>query len=1062
MCRSNYLLSIIVLAALLGVAVPGPVRAAEPDDVYWAAGFNLPGPVGNIEAQVVFDNKLIVAGEISSVDADSAHNVAMFNGVSWAPFPTGFDDGIVYALCVYNGALIAGGTFRNSDGHYLGGVASWDGAQWQSIGAGDVDVYSLAVFSGKLAVGGTFTTIGGISASRVATWDGLAWGALGTGLRHHATVGEVQGLTEFDGELVAAGLFDRSGTDVLTENVARWNGVKWESLGDGHPGILYDVIDFNGQLVVTGANDSMVVATFVAETWVPMGNPLWGFGYGGEDLEIIGGELYAAGIFQDALLNPTWTSGVIHLNGSTWEPVGDALDHTKSLVEYNGRLFTDQAWLGSLALDGATWVRTGMGNGVDARVTSLCEFNGGVVASGAFQSAGTTRVPQLASFDGVSWAKLSEGMPWSTAEDMIVFDGQLVACGYAGPTSGRGSVAFWDGGAWQAMDNTFHGYGRVLRIYHDELYVAGYFQWHNGAPLGFMVAKWTGSSWQSLTTATSEQAYAMTVYDDKLIVGGRFNWVGSLQANLIAAWDGVGWSTLGTGIDSAGYTSVTELCIFNGRLMAGGKFTRAGGEVCHNFAAWDGMFWTPVPVSNYSEFGRTEVYGNLLIVAGEKFDGRQFNKIGAWDGHDWSMLGSGVTFNGSVKAILSMGSYLMVGGEFGRAGERFCGNISEWTKPPESWFVGLVTEDGRAANPKIVTDAPVMAWSPNVHLAQTGYELEVGSDDDWAVAEMWATGAVSSNDTSVTYAGLPLAAGVRYHLRIRVDDGAQWSPWHYTTFRTNGAPSTPVQLSPVDLALTVSMPTLWVENAIDLEHDVLTYEYQGFHDTDCVAGPGIGLTGIAEGTDSTGGVITTPLAENCRYWWSVRAFDGHLYSSPSGWQQFVVNGVNEPPSAISGLSPAEGNGEISYEMKPTFAWTSSYDPDPGDTVRYRLEVAVDSSFAVKKTYDSLLVTSFTVADSLAFGTHYWWRVTAFDKTGLSVQTPVRNFRTWQLGDIDYSHGTDIGDLTAFIDNLFLSFTPILPLKLADLTGDCNVDIGDLTALINNLFITFEPLKAGCE
>ncbi len=66
-----------------------------------------------------------------------------------------------------------------------------------------------------------------------------------------------------------------------------------------------------------------------------------------------------------------------------------------------------------------------------------------------------------------------------------------------------------------------------------------------------------------------------------------------------------------------------------------------------------------------------------------------------------------------------------------------------------------------------------------------------------------------------------------------------------------------------------------------------------------------------------------------------------------------------------------------------------------------------------------------------------------------------------MGDIDLSHGTDIADLSKLIDFLYISFTPIVPLKVADVDGDCAVDIADLTRMIDYLYINFAPLDDGC-
>ncbi|GEM_PF-713643 len=58
---------------------------------------------------------------------------------------------------------------------------------------------------------------------------------------------------------------------------------------------------------------------------------------------------------------------------------------------------------------------------------------------------------------------------------------------------------------------------------------------------------------------------------------------------------------------------------------------------------------------------------------------------------------------------------------------------------------------------------------------------------------------------------------------------------------------------------------------------------------------------------------------------------------------------------------------------------------------------------------------------------------------------------------------DIGDLTALIDNLFISLTPLLCVAEGDIASpsDSVVDISDLTALIDHLFINLTP-TAPCQ
>ncbi|MBI5266828.1 MAG: thrombospondin type 3 repeat-containing protein [candidate division Zixibacteria bacterium] len=60
-------------------------------------------------------------------------------------------------------------------------------------------------------------------------------------------------------------------------------------------------------------------------------------------------------------------------------------------------------------------------------------------------------------------------------------------------------------------------------------------------------------------------------------------------------------------------------------------------------------------------------------------------------------------------------------------------------------------------------------------------------------------------------------------------------------------------------------------------------------------------------------------------------------------------------------------------------------------------------------------------------------------------------------DCDPGDGVDISDLSALIDNLFISFTPLCCPNEANTDGSGGTDISDLSALIDNLFITFTPL-----
>jgi Dockerin type I domain/Chlamydia polymorphic membrane protein (Chlamydia_PMP) repeat len=86
----------------------------------------------------------------------------------------------------------------------------------------------------------------------------------------------------------------------------------------------------------------------------------------------------------------------------------------------------------------------------------------------------------------------------------------------------------------------------------------------------------------------------------------------------------------------------------------------------------------------------------------------------------------------------------------------------------------------------VLVPTPMISWTylDTATTVQTACEIEVGSDNDWNVAEMWASGEVLSNDNQITYAGLPFQHHTHYYARIRVDNGSGWGVWKYSEFYT--------------------------------------------------------------------------------------------------------------------------------------------------------------------------------------------------------------------------------------------------------------------------------------
>lgn len=113
-------------------------------------------------------------------------------------------NGFVSSLTEYNGSVYAGGNFSMAGGNTAHNVAAWNGSSWAALGSGtNGNVATMTVFSGSLFIGGQFTSTGGSIVNHIARWDGTNWNALGAGMNNNVLALEV-----YNSTLYAGGQFD--------------------------------------------------------------------------------------------------------------------------------------------------------------------------------------------------------------------------------------------------------------------------------------------------------------------------------------------------------------------------------------------------------------------------------------------------------------------------------------------------------------------------------------------------------------------------------------------------------------------------------------------------------------------------------------------------------------------------------------------------------------------------------------------------------------------------------------------------------------------------------------
>jgi len=111
---------------------------------------------------------------------------------------------------------------------------------------------------------------------------------------------------------------------------------------------------------------------------------------------------------------------------------------------------------------------------------------------------------------------------------------------------------------------------------------------------------------------------------------------------------------------------------------------------------------------------------------------------------------------------------------------------------------------------------------------------------------------------------------------------------------------------------------------------------------------------------------------------------GNVYGNPGA---IIFNGR---PAAPAPVSPA--NGSTAAELRPTFTWTNSTDPE-GDDFNYTVQLSTDSSFSsIALEGTDINATSFIPPTDLLEDVYYW-RVCAQDKYGPGFFSPAWILRT---------------------------------------------------------------------
>lgn len=150
-----------------------------------ADGYNL----GRVYHAIEFQDEFYIAGTFDRIGDLEVKNIAKWNGVEWKQVLDDFGNEVVFhninALEVFNDQLIITGNIESLNYQPYPGIVRWDGSSWSGFEGkikadisnwGNTSAYEMEVFQGELYVEGRGLKIAGDNTIYpLAKWDGEDW-----------------------------------------------------------------------------------------------------------------------------------------------------------------------------------------------------------------------------------------------------------------------------------------------------------------------------------------------------------------------------------------------------------------------------------------------------------------------------------------------------------------------------------------------------------------------------------------------------------------------------------------------------------------------------------------------------------------------------------------------------------------------------------------------------------------------------------------------------------------------------------------------------------------------
>ncbi len=609
------------------------------DGTSWTEFAPVQGAFPEVELiEVLDDGRVVVGGTFEGIDQSTSSHLAIYDGQGWSNWGSAPDGPVQAVVQDESGRYCIGGLFGKIGKAIANNIACWDAStnDWAPVGNGLPGAVNVVIPdgpNGELLAGGMFAfvndTITGEPRAGIARWDGTEWTPFAGGLQDGA-ITQVRDLKrDPNGDLIVGGQFavaDKYGTNVTVDNLARWDGQTWSSLGGvfaevgvfsvAKPGVYALAEGAAGRLIIGGffsradQTTALGIAEYDGMTWralAPQGQEYQGLsGLLNDVAAAEDGTLYVGGEFS--LAGDVATSNVAAWDGMSWSALGQGVDGVvfdvgvdpvsgDVIVGGEFTLFPPFDDVSNLARwNGTAWQAVGSASPDRQIKDILFASDGSLYVSGDFSTIGSTQALRVARWDGTQWSALGDGLgePKTTRKTVTAIEedaeGNLWATGIFDQT-GAGDpaahLAVWDGTSWAEGASGLDGRGADLLWRDETLWAVGSFRQAGDGTTLNSVGRWDGTAWQDVGGGfmRPDLAYTLTsiaAYGDGVFVSGVFN-DNTGQPNHLAYWDGNAWVEVGDGLSDL----AESLLVVGETLWVVGGFNEVGADIASfGIAEW--------------------------------------------------------------------------------------------------------------------------------------------------------------------------------------------------------------------------------------------------------------------------------------------------------------------------------------------------------------------------------------------------------------------------------------------------------------------------------------------